>query len=200
MAVDVLRPQTYWISAQVDTPPDSCPSLLQHCSRPQCCSEQWHFTLLHRGPARPLPLSTEHTAHGPARWSLVTGQPLTHPTAFTCLRNALLPWWSLVKDQPCTELLRAVGLHPLKWSHCTEADSKTYINITGQRNGVWPPACVTSRSGRTSWPGDPRPNPQGAGADRPYLLLSKRERATNSTLRRETCEDKHRAAVRGCGT
>ena len=30
---------------------------------------------------------------------------------------------------------------------------------------------VTSRSGRTSRLGDPRPNPQGAGTDRPYLLL-----------------------------
>ena len=72
--------------------------------------------------------------------------------------------------------LRAVGLHPLpKWSHCTEAGSKGYINIIGPRNGVWPPACVISSSGRTTRPGDPRPNPQGAGADRPYLLLSKRE-------------------------
>ena len=74
-------------------------------------------------------------------------------------------------------LLRAVGLHPLpKWSHCTEAGSKRYINIIGQRNGVWPPACVISSSGRTSRPGDPRPNPQGAGADRPYLSLSIREK------------------------
>ena len=33
-------------------------------------------------------------------------------------------------------LLRAVRLHPLpKWSHCTEAGSKRYINIIGQRNG-----------------------------------------------------------------
>ena len=31
---------------------------------------------------------------------------------------------------------------------------------------------VNSRSGRTSRPGDPRPNPQGAGTDRPYFLLS----------------------------
>ena len=49
---------------------------------------------------------------------------------------------------------------------------------------------VISRSGRTSRPGDPRPNPQGAGADWPYLLLSTCACANNSTLRRETCKDK----------
>ena len=57
----------------------SCPSLLQHCSRLQCRAgvyPAWHFTLLHRGPARPLPLLTEWSAPIPA-------------------------WWSLVKDQPC---------------------------------------------------------------------------------------------------
>ena len=31
---------------------------------------------------------------------------------------------------------------------------------------------VNSRSGRTSQPGDPSPNPQGAGTDQPYFLLS----------------------------
>ena len=31
---------------------------------------------------------------------------------------------------------------------------------------------VTSSSGRTSRPGDPRPNPQGSGTDRPCCLLS----------------------------
>ena len=78
-------------------------------------------------------------------------------------------------------------------THCPNGatGSRRYINIIGQRNAVWPPACVTSRSGRTSRPGDPCPNPQGAGADRPYLLLSKREKDTNSTPRRETCEDRH---------
>ena len=90
------------------------------------------------------------------------------------------------------ELVRAAGLHPLpKWSHCTAADSERYINFVGQRNGVCPPACVTSRSGRTSRPGDPCPNPQGAGADRPRCLLSMCAGATNSTPRRETCEDRH---------
>ena len=94
-----------------------------------------------------------------------------------CLRNGLLPFqhgglWSWASHVR-RELLRAVGLHPLsKWSHCTEAGSKRYINIIGQRNGVWPPACVISSSGRTSRPGDPRPNPQGAGTDRPCCLLS----------------------------
>ena len=59
-------------------------------------------------------------------------------------------------------------------------------------------AClVTSRSGRTSWPGDHRPNPQGARADRPYLLLSKREEDTNCTLRRETCKDRRARLPRG---
>ena len=52
-------------------------------------------------------------------------------------------------------------------------------------------ALVNSRSGRTSRPGDPRPNPQGAGADRPYLLLSNQEEDTNCTLRRETYEERH---------
>ena len=77
------------------------------------------------------------------------------------------------------ELVRAVGLRPLlKWSHCTEAGSKRYINNIRPRNGMWPPACVTSLSGRASWPGDPGTNPQGAGADRPYLLLSTKGRRT----------------------
>ena len=49
---------------------------------------------------------------------------------------------------------------------------------------------VNSRSGRTSRPGDPRPNPQHAGADLPYLLLSMCAFSTNNTLRRETCEGK----------
>ena len=90
------------------------------------------------------------------------------------------------------------GLHRLpKWSHCTEAGSKRYISVIGQRNGVWPPACVISSSGRTSRPGDPRPNPQGAGADRPYLLLSKREEDTNSTPQRETCKDRRVRPPRG---
>ena len=73
--------------------------------------------------------------------------------------------------------LRVVGLH--KWSHCTEAGSKGYIN------NYWPEVrgltarLVTSRSGRTSRPGDPRPNPQGARTDRPYLLLSNQGATTN---------------------
>ena len=63
-----------------------------------------------------------------------------------CIRNGLLPFqhgglWSRASS----------GSAPLpKWSHCTEAGSKRYINIIGQRNGVWPPACVISSSGRTS--------------------------------------------------
>ena len=97
-----------------------------------------------------------------------------------CLRSGLLPFQhGGPQSMAChvrRELLLAVGLHPLpKWSHCTEAGSRRYINIIGKWNGVWPPACVTLRSGRTSQPGDPRPNPQGAGADRPYLLLSTRD-------------------------
>ena len=62
-----------------------------------------------------------------------------------CLRNGLLPFqhdglWSRASHAR-RKLVRAVGLHPLpKWSHCTEAGSKRYINIIGQRNGVWPPA------------------------------------------------------------
>ena len=77
-----------------------------------------------------------------------------------CIRNGLLPFqhdglWSRASHAR-RELVRAVGLHPLpKWSHCTEAGSKRYTNIIGQRNGVWPPACVISSSGRTSRPGDP---------------------------------------------
>ena len=78
-----------------------------------------------------------------------------------------------------------------KGSHCAEAGSDRYINIIVQRNGVWPPACVTSSSGRTSQQGDPRSNPQGAGADRPCCLLSTACLKTNSTTRRETCEDRH---------
>ena len=42
----------------------------------------WHFTLLHRGPARPLPLLTEWFAPIPAWRSLVMGQPCT-PRTFT---------------------------------------------------------------------------------------------------------------------
>ena len=52
---------------------------------PNCCWLQcragvypaWHFTLLHRGPARPLPLLTEWSAPIPAWRSLVMGQPCT---------------------------------------------------------------------------------------------------------------------------
>ena len=78
------------------------------------------------------------------------------------------------------EPLRAVGLHPLpKWSHCTEAGSKKYINIIGQRNGGVAARLVNSRSGRTSRPGDPRPNPQGAGTDWPYFLLSNQSVPSN---------------------
>ena len=118
-----------------------------------CHSEvypEWHFFLLHRGPARPLP-------------------PFE--------RNGLLPFqhgglWSRTSHVR-RELLRRAGLHPLhKWSHCTDAGSKSCVNLIGQRNGVWPSACVTSRSGRASRSGDPCPNPQGAGTDGPYLLLS----------------------------
>ena len=43
---------------------------------------------------------------------------------------------------------------------------------SGPVGRVWPPACVTSSSGRTSLPGDPRSNPQSAGTDRPCCLLS----------------------------
>ena len=49
---------------------------------------------------------------------------------------------------------------------------------TVQQHTVWPEErgvaarLVTSSSGRTSRPGDPRPNPQGAGTDRPCCLLS----------------------------
>ena len=90
-----------------------------------------------------------------------------------CLRNGLLPFqhgglWSRASH------VRRQLLVP-KWSHCAEAGSERYINIIGQRNAVWPPACVISSSGRTSRPGDPRPNPQGARTDLPCLLLSKRK-------------------------
>ena len=92
-----------------------------------------------------------------------------------CQHGGLWSWTRHVRR----ELLQAVGLHPLpKWTHCTEAGSKKYINIS-QRNVVWPRACVTSRWRRTSRPGDPCPNLQGAGTDRPCLLLSIRVRTTN---------------------
>ena len=38
---------------------------------------------------------------------------------------------------------------------------------------------VNSRSGRTSRLGDPRPNPPGAGTDRPYFLLSNQSVPSN---------------------
>ena len=68
---------------------------------------------------------------------------------------------------------------------------------TVQQHTVWPEErgvaarLVTSSSGRTSRPGDPRPNPEGAGTDRPCCLLSTACLSTNSTLQRETCEDRH---------
>ena len=98
-----------------------------------------------------------------------------------CLRNGLLPFqhgglWSRTSHAR-RELLRAVGLHLLpKGSHCTAADSERYININGQRDGVWPPACVTSLSGRTSRPGVlarilTAPEPTGRAACCPCLLV-----------------------------
>ena len=87
--------------------------------------------------------------------------------------SAPLPaWWSLVKDQPCTpRTFCAVGLHP---------EPLYRSGQQGVHQHCWPEErgaavrLVTSRSGCTSRPGDPRPNPQGA--DRPYLLLSIREK------------------------
>ena len=148
----------------------SCPYF--NTSRLRCRSgvyPEWHFTLLHRGPARPLPLPTEHAAHAPACWSLVTGQSRTPVTS-------------------CT----GCGV-------CTHSpnDAESARLWTVQQHTVWPEErgvaarLVTSSSGRTSRPGDPRPNPQGAGTDGPCCLLSTACLSTNSTLRRETCEDRH---------
>ena len=93
--------------AMTHTSITSCPSLLQHCSRLQCPWEggeegewgwgeggrggrwghpEWHFTLLHRGPVRPLPLLSEWSAPIPARWSLVKDQPCA-PRTFTGSRS-----------------------------------------------------------------------------------------------------------------
>ena len=66
--------------------------------------------------------------------------------------------------------------------------------------GVWLPACVISSSGRTSRLGDPRSNPDGAGADRPFLLLSIREKSHQQhPTARDLRGQARQAAVRGCG-
>ena len=95
----------------------------------------------------------------------------------SCLRNGLLPFqhgglWSRASHAR-RELVRAVGLHPLCPNGATFAEVDRCINIIGQRNGVRPPACVTSSLGRTSRPGDPRSNPQGPAV---RLAVQKGER------------------------
>ena len=83
------------------------------------------------------------------------------------------------------------GPHPAQMAQSQHVCGQYSSTQTGQRNGVWPPAWTASRSGRTSRPGDPRSNPQGAGTDRPRCLLPTACLKTNSTIRRETCEDRH---------
>ena len=108
-----------------------------------------------------------------------------------CLRNGLLPLqhdglWSRASHAR-RKLVRAVGLHPLPKLEplYRSGQQEVHQHYWPEERGV-AARLVNSRSGRTSRPGDPRPNPQGAGADRPYLLLPKREEDTNCTLRRET--------------
>ena len=150
---------------QVDTLLDSCPSLLQHYPRLQCFAgvyPAWHFTLLHTGPACTLPILTEFSAPIPA-------------------------WWSLVKGQPCTPRTCA-GSGSVATAHMEplyrSGQQEVHQHYWPEERGVAARLCDLEL-------GDPRSNPQGAGADRPYLLLSTREKDTNGTLRRETCEDRH---------
>ena len=116
-------------------PADLCPSLLQHFSRPQCGGGReggypaWHFVLLHRGPARPLPLLTEWSAPIPA-------------------------WWSLVKDQPCMpRTFMGSGSAPTVQMERSQHVSGQYSSTQWER--CWPPSWTASRSGRTSRPGRP---------------------------------------------
>ena len=100
--------------------------------------------------------------------------------------------WSQANHYADNVGVRAAGSAPTAQMAQSQHVCGQYSSTqSGQRNGVWPPACVTSRLGRTSRPGDPRPNPQGAGTDQPCCLLSTACLSTNSTLRRETCEDRH---------
>ena len=110
----------------------------------------------------------------------------------TAISAPVPAWWSPVKDQPCT---------PRAFTGSGSAPTAPMEPLyrSGQKEvhqHYWPEErdvaarLVTSRSGRASRPGDPRPNPQGARADLPYLLLSTCACANNSTPRRETCKDK----------
>ena len=77
-----------------------------------------------------------------------------------CLRNGLLP---SQPGQPCTPRTCAgqrVCTHCPNGATVQKRAARGTFNIIGQRNGVWPPACVISSSGRTSRPGDPRSNPR----------------------------------------
>ena len=70
----------------------SCPSLLQHGSRLQCRAAvhpAWHFILLHRGPARPLPQLTEWSAPIPASARMWTVQQHTDWPGERCVVRPL---------------------------------------------------------------------------------------------------------------
>ena len=133
------------------------------CDCGQCCSHTGVLSL----PA-PTLLSATVPCGGLSRMALETASQRSSSCAPPCMRKNLLPCnldvlLVITASHARRELVRAVGLHPLPgWSHCTEAGSKKYINLLGQRNGVWPTACVISSSGRTSRPGDPRSNPHSA--------------------------------------
>ena len=90
-------------------------------------------------------------------------------------------------DQGSGSQLSSVRREPLRRWVCTHCPNGATVQKRAARGtstllargAGCGPACVTSRLGRTSGPGDPRPNPQGAGTDRPHLLLSNQGATTN---------------------
>ena len=129
---------------------------------------EWHFTLLHRGLARPLPLLTEWSAPIPALWSLVTGQPRT-PRTFTGSGSA-----------PTAQMEHS--------QHVCGQYSSTQTGLVG---GVWA-AFKDCLAFGTYFPAGVALTEPPRSRSRPAVLLAVHcVSETNSTQRRETCEDRH---------
>ena len=106
--------------------------------------------------------------------------------------------WSLATDQSHTQVTSCTG------GVCTHSPQGAVSARlwTVQQHTVWPEERgVAARLcdlafGTYFSLGDPWPNPQGAGTDRPCCLLPTACPKTNSTLRRETWEGRHASLPR----
>ena len=72
-----------------------------------------------------------------------------------CLRNGLLPFqhgglWSRALSCPPRTSTGSGSAPTVQMEPLYRSGQQKYINIVGQKNKMWPPTYVTSRSGRTS--------------------------------------------------